>query len=53
VARPQQPDKLLSAVSSASFIEDKALADYVTLISRRNQQQPIVDLFSDLPHNVH
>ncbi|MFM7008034.1 MAG: putative bifunctional diguanylate cyclase/phosphodiesterase, partial [Betaproteobacteria bacterium] len=53
VARPQHPDKLLSAASSASFIQDKPLAEFVTLIGRRNQQQPIVDLFSDLPHNVH
>jgi diguanylate cyclase (GGDEF)-like protein len=53
VSRPQHPDKLLSAPSSASFIQDKALADYMTLISKSNQQQPIADLFSDLPRNMH
>jgi diguanylate cyclase (GGDEF)-like protein len=53
VARPQHPDKLLSAASSASFIQDAELADYVALIGKNQQQQPIVDLFSDLPRKVH
>lgn len=53
VARSQHPDKLLSAESSASFIQNEELAHYVALIGKSNQLQPIVDLFSDLPRNVH
>ncbi|MDI1245366.1 MAG: EAL domain-containing protein, partial [Rhodoferax sp.] len=53
VARPQHPDKLLSVESSASFIQDVALAEYAALIGKTQQQQPIVDLFSDLPRKVH
>ena len=34
VARPQHPDRLLLAPSSASFIEDKELASYVNLIGK-------------------
>lgn len=46
VARPQHPDKLLSAASSASFIQDEKLAHYVSLLTKSNQL-PDVDLFSD------
>lgn len=46
VARPQHPDKLLAAESSASFIQDQTLAHYVSLLSKSNQL-PDVDLFSD------
>ncbi|MCM2340560.1 EAL domain-containing protein [Rhodoferax sp.] len=53
VARPQHPDKLLTAKSSASFIQDEALADYVALIGKTNQSQPKFDPFSDLTRNVH
>ena len=53
VARSQHPDKLLSAESSASFIQDEELAHYVALIGKANPPQPIVDLFSDLPRKVH
>ena len=53
IARSQHPDKLLTASSSASFIQDKALADYVALIGKTNQSQPKLDLFSDLTRNVH
>jgi diguanylate cyclase (GGDEF)-like protein len=53
VARPQHPDRLLSAVSSASFIQNEELASYVDLIGKANQRQPIMDLFSDLPRKVH
>jgi len=53
VARPQHPDKLLAAKSSASFIQDEELAHYVALIGKANPPQPIVDLFSDLPRKVH
>ncbi|MDD2844592.1 MAG: EAL domain-containing protein [Rhodoferax sp.] len=53
VARPQHPDKLLCATSSAGFIQDEALASYVDLIGKTNQRQPVMDLFADLPHKVH
>jgi diguanylate cyclase (GGDEF)-like protein/PAS domain S-box-containing protein len=53
IARSQHPDKLLTASSSASFIRDEALADYVALIGKTNQSQPKLDLFSDLTRNVH
>ncbi|PKO62901.1 MAG: diguanylate cyclase [Betaproteobacteria bacterium HGW-Betaproteobacteria-18] len=53
VARSQHPDKLLTAESSASFIQNEELAHFVSLISKANQLQPVVDLFSDLPRNVH
>lgn len=53
VARSQHPDKLLSAESSASFIQDEELAHYVALIGKANPPQTIVDLFSDLPRKVH
>lgn len=53
ISRPQHPDALLSAVSSASFIQDKALAAYMTLIGKSNQAPSITDLFSDQPRNVH
>ena len=47
VARPQHPDKLLTAESSASFIRDKALAQYVYLIGKTDQMLAQVDLFSE------
>jgi EAL domain-containing protein (putative c-di-GMP-specific phosphodiesterase class I) len=54
VARPQHPDKLLSAESSASFIQDVDLAEYMFLIGRSAQMQPDVDLFSEVRAvNVH
>jgi EAL domain-containing protein (putative c-di-GMP-specific phosphodiesterase class I) len=53
VARAQPPDKLLSATSSAGFIQDEALTSYVDLIGKTNQRQPVMDLFADLPHKVH
>lgn len=53
VARPQHPDKLLSAASSASFIQDAELAGYVALIGKASPHPPIVDLFSELPRKVH
>ena len=54
VARAQHPDKLLTAESSASFIQDEALAHYVCLIEKSNQMLPQVDLFSDVRVvNVH
>ena len=53
VARPQHPDKLLLARSSASFIQDEALAHYVAMIGKSNQMLPTVDLFSDVPRKMH
>ena len=54
VARAQHPDKLLKAESSASFIQDEALAHYVCLIEKSNQMLPQVDMFSDVRViNVH
>ncbi|MDP2679899.1 MAG: EAL domain-containing protein [Rhodoferax sp.] len=53
VARSQHPDKLLTAESSASFIQDEELAHYVGLIGKARQLQPKIDLFSDVPRKVH
>jgi EAL domain-containing protein (putative c-di-GMP-specific phosphodiesterase class I) len=54
VARPQHPDKLLSAESAASFIQDEALAQYVFLIGKSNEMVAQVDLFSEVSVvNVH
>ena len=53
IARSMHPDKLLTARSSASFIQDEELADYVALIGKTNQSQPKFDPFSDLTRNVH
>ncbi|WP_296447504.1 putative bifunctional diguanylate cyclase/phosphodiesterase [Rhodoferax sp. UBA5149] len=48
VARPQHPDKILSAESSASFIQDVELAQHVYLIGRPDHMQAQVDLFSEV-----
>lgn len=53
VARSQHPDKMIAAVSSASFIQDEELAHYVALIGKANPAQPMVDLFSAVPRKVH
>ncbi len=54
VARPQHPDKLLAAESSASFIQDEELAQYAYLIGKSDPVLAQVDLFSDLRvGNVH
>jgi diguanylate cyclase (GGDEF)-like protein len=50
VARPQDPPRLLTAESSASFIQDEALARYVYLIGKSDQVAAQVDLFSE-PRN--
>ncbi len=51
VARPQHPDKLLSAESSASFVQDDELAKYMLMIEKSAQMQSEVDLFAEV-HNV-
>jgi len=54
VARPQDPAKLLVAKSSASFIQDEALAQYVNQIGRSDQLRARTDLFSEVDViNVH
>nr|WP_296486549.1 EAL domain-containing protein [Rhodoferax sp.] len=54
VSRSQHPDKLLTAASSASFVQDQALAQYICLIEKSNQMLPQVDFFSELPFvNMH
>lgn len=54
VARPQHPDKLLSAESSASFIQDAELAQYVELIGKSDPMLAQVDLFPEVRSiNVH
>lgn len=53
IARSQHPDKMISAESSASFIQDEELAHYVALIGKANPAQPMVDLFSAVPRKVH
>nr|MDP2192607.1 EAL domain-containing protein [Rhodoferax sp.] len=48
VARSQHPDKMLSAKSSADFIQDEELAQYVDLIGKSDDTVLAqVDLFSD------
>ena len=47
VARPQHPDNLLSAKSSASFIQDEDLALYVDLIGKPQPGLTPVDLFAE------
>ncbi|WP_232834628.1 putative bifunctional diguanylate cyclase/phosphodiesterase [Rhodoferax ferrireducens] len=47
VARSQHPDKMLSAESSASFIQNAELAHYVALIGKSEHTLAQVDLFSD------
>jgi diguanylate cyclase (GGDEF)-like protein len=53
VARSQHPDKLLTAESSASFIQDEQLAHFVGLISKANPMPSIAGLFSDASRKVH
>ncbi len=48
VARPQNPAKLLLAKSSASFIQDPALAQYVSQIGMSDQLRARADLFSEV-----
>ncbi len=45
VARPQSPEKLLTAISSASFIEDEELAQYVFSLGKTDDSLAQVDLF--------
>ena len=54
VARPQNPDMLLAAESSASFIKDNALAEYVHLIGRSDQIPAQVEAISKIRSvNIH
>jgi EAL domain-containing protein (putative c-di-GMP-specific phosphodiesterase class I) len=54
VARPQHPDKLLTAKSSASFIKNEELAQYVSLIGNSDPLLLQTNLFSDVQGaNVH
>lgn len=46
VARPQHPDQLLLARSSASFIKDADVASYVEQQEKFNPQTPVADIFS-------
>ena len=45
VARPQPPENLLTAASSASFIEDEELAMYVSMIGKTEANRAQVELF--------
>ena len=47
VARSQHPDKLLSAESSASFIQDAELRQYVDLIGRSSPLLTPADVFGE------
>jgi diguanylate cyclase (GGDEF)-like protein len=54
VARPQHPDKILTAKSSASFIKNEELAQYVSLIGKSDPLLLQSNLFSDvLVVNLH
>lgn len=48
VARPQAPAELLTAVSSASFIQDEQLAQFVQLLGQTDDTRIQVDLFAQL-----
>ncbi len=48
VARPQDPDKILLATSSASFIQDEKLAEYVRLIGNPETALTQVQLFDQI-----
>ncbi|MDO8294515.1 MAG: EAL domain-containing protein, partial [Gallionella sp.] len=48
VARSQHPDRMLSAESSASFIQNEELANYVNLIGKSEHMVAQVDLFSEV-----
>jgi EAL domain-containing protein (putative c-di-GMP-specific phosphodiesterase class I) len=48
VAKPQHPDKLLTAASSASFIQDEALAQYVYQIGKTDATLAQIDLFGEV-----
>ena len=45
VARPQACDRMLTAASSASFIENEELASYVSLLGKSDDKRAQVDLF--------
>jgi diguanylate cyclase (GGDEF)-like protein/PAS domain S-box-containing protein len=54
VARPQEPSELLTAVSSASFIQDEQLAQFVQLLGQTDDTRIQVDLFAQLDkENMH
>ena len=54
VARPQPPANLLTAASSASFIEDEELAMYVSMIGKTEANRAQVDLFQQPKmHSLH
>jgi predicted signal transduction protein with EAL and GGDEF domain len=54
VARPQHPDKLLSATSSASFIQDETVAQQVALFGKSNQLLIPINPFAEAgANNVH
>ncbi len=56
IARPQDPDKILSAASSASFIQDEKLAQYVRMIGNPETALTQVELFDQIRNrsrNVH
>jgi diguanylate cyclase (GGDEF)-like protein len=46
IARPQHPDQLLQARSSASFIDDSKVADFVAKLGKFSAQNATSDLFS-------
>jgi EAL domain-containing protein (putative c-di-GMP-specific phosphodiesterase class I) len=54
VARPQEPEQLLTAASSASFIKDPALAQLVDTFDKSDGTVLMVDFFepgvTDRPH---
>ena len=50
VARPQSPEALLVAASSASFIEDEELAQFVALLGTPGEKVAQVDLFDQSSH---
>jgi diguanylate cyclase (GGDEF)-like protein len=47
VARPQHPDKLLTAASSASFIQDEELSQFVDLLGKPDPVRAQTELFGE------
>jgi EAL domain-containing protein (putative c-di-GMP-specific phosphodiesterase class I) len=46
IARPKHPDQLRRAHSSASFIDDSKVAEFVAKLDKFNAQNATIDLFS-------
>jgi diguanylate cyclase (GGDEF)-like protein len=57
VARPMAPEKLIAAISAASFIKDEELLKFVSLIEQANDPMTQIDLIHQdnpaIPRKIH